>query len=75
MIKVYSTPTCPWCQRVKEFLKENRVEFENVDVSADQDAAMEMIEKSNQMSVPVIDFNGVVIIGFNEEALTRAIKM
>ena len=48
-IKVYSTPTCPWCTRAKQFLKEKGVSFENVDVSSDVSAAREMVQKSGQM--------------------------
>jgi len=73
-IKVYSTPTCPWCERVKEFLKERKVEFEDIDVSMNREAAMEMIEKSGQMGVPVIDINGRIIIGFNQAAIEEALS-
>ena len=68
-VKVYSTPTCPWCVKVKEFLKEKNVEFENIDVSENEDAAKEMMEKSGQMGVPQIEINGKVIVGFDKEAI------
>ena len=74
VIKVYSTPTCPWCKKVKEYLKEKGVEFEDVDVSADQDAAKEMIEKSRQMSVPVVEIEGEIIVGFDKERLEAALR-
>ena len=51
-VKVYSTPTCPYCHMVKDFLKEKGVEFEDIDVASDQAAAKEMIGKSGQMGVP-----------------------
>ena len=54
-VKVYSTPACPWCVRAKDFLKEHKVEFEDIDVSKDHDAAHKMIEKSGQRGVPVIE--------------------
>ncbi|MCL5730395.1 MAG: glutathione S-transferase N-terminal domain-containing protein [Candidatus Pacearchaeota archaeon] len=73
-IKVYSTPTCPWCTRTKEFLKKNHVQFEDIDVSRDVNAAREMVAKSGQMGVPVIDANGKIIIGFNEAELKEAIN-
>jgi len=69
MITVYSTPTCPWCFRTKEFLKQNNITFKDVDVSRDRAGAMEMIEKSGQMGVPVIDINGEIIIGFDKERI------
>lgn len=72
---VYSTPTCPWCIRVKQFLKDNNVAFENYDVSADQAKAEEMIQKSGQMGVPVIEIEGQVIIGFDKEKITKALNL
>jgi len=65
-VKVYSTPTCPYCTQVKEFLKEKSIEFEEIDVAADPKAAQEMIDKSGQMGVPVVDIDGEMIIGFNK---------
>lgn len=73
-IKVYSSPTCPYCHKAKDFLKEKNVEFEDIDVSANQKAAHEMIEKSGQMGVPVIDINGKIIIGFDQQAMEEALK-
>jgi glutaredoxin-like YruB-family protein len=72
-IKVYSTPTCPWCHRVKDFLKEKKIEFEDIDVSEDQEAAKEMFEKSDQMGVPVLDIDGEIIIGFDIDAINKAL--
>ena len=63
-IIVYSTETCPYCVMVKEFLKDKNVKFENVDVGQDKAKADEMVEKSGQMGVPVIDIDGKIIIGF-----------
>ena len=73
-IKVYTTPTCPWCHKVKEFLKEKKVEFEEVDVAADQEAAKKMVEKSGQMGVPQIEINGKMIVGFDQAALEEELK-
>lgn len=72
-VKVYSTPTCPWCVKAKQFLKGKGVEFEDIDVSQDHKASQEMLEKSGQMGVPVIDFNGNIIIGFDQAKLEEAI--
>ena len=74
-VKVYSTKTCPWCAKVKEFLKENKVSFTTIDVTSDQKAAKEMVEKSGQMGVPVTDVNGTIIVGFNEAKLKDALKL
>jgi len=73
-VKVYSTPTCPWCKKAKEHLKEKNINFEDVDVSSNEEAAKEMMEKSGQMGVPVLDINGEIIIGFNKEAIDKALN-
>ncbi len=72
---VYSTPTCPYCHAAKEFLKENKIDYKDVDVSKDQTAAQEMIEKSGQMGVPVIDINGTIIVGYDKDAIKKALKL
>lgn len=73
-IIIYSTPTCPYCVYAKNFFKEKGVSFEDVDVSIDRTRAMEMVEKSGQMGVPVIDIGGKIIVGFQpavfEELIT-----
>lgn len=70
---VYSTPNCPWCIRVKQFLKENNILFLDWDVSVDQVAADEMIKKSGQMGVPVLDIDGQIIVGFDKEKIKSAL--
>lgn len=70
-VKVYSTPTCPYCRLAKNFLKEKGVDFEDVDVSADRKAAEEMIQKSGQMGVPQIEINEKIIVGFDKGAIER----
>jgi len=72
-VKVYSTKTCPWCHKAKEFLKEKKIEFQDIDVGADHKAAQEMVQKSGQMGVPVIDINGEIIVGFDKEAIEKAL--
>lgn len=74
MIKIYSTATCPYCEMAKEFLKNSNVKFEEVDVSENQSAQDEMVEKSGQMGVPVIDIDGKIIIGFDRTAVEEALK-
>jgi glutaredoxin-like YruB-family protein len=73
-VKVYSTPTCPYCWMVKEFLKSKGVEFEDIDVSSDRNAAREMISKTGMTAVPQIEINGKMIIGFDREALENELK-
>lgn len=72
-IKVYSTPTCPWCTRAKQFLNENNIAYESYDVSSDQQAAEEMINKSGQMGVPVIDIDGEIIVGFDQDRIKQVL--
>lgn len=66
-IKVYSTKGCPICHQLKEFLKSNNLEFQDIDVQADHAKAHEMVEKSGQMGVPVTEVDGQVIVGFDKE--------
>ena len=74
-VKIYSTKTCPWCRKTKEFLAENKIPFEEVDVGADRKAAEEMVKKSGQMGVPVIEIDGTVIVGYDKPALKKALKI
>jgi len=74
-VTVYSTPTCKYCVVAKDFLKENGVEFEEVNVSEDADKKKEMIEKSGQLGVPVITIDDKVIVGFSKDELTRALDL
>lgn len=75
IVKIYSTPTCPYCKMTKEFLKQNNIEFENKDVSADRAAAEEMVKISGQMGVPVLDIDGTIIAGFDKEAIKKALHI
>jgi len=73
MIKVYTTNTCPWCVKVKNYLKSENIEFEELNVQDDMTAREEMIKKSNQMGVPVLDINNTIIIGFDKPAILKAL--
>lgn len=72
---VYSTQTCPFCTMVEDFLKQNKVEFQHIDVSTDQAGLKDMTQKSGQTGVPVIDIDGKIIIGFNEQAIKQALNL
>ncbi len=74
-VTVYSTNSCPWCVKAKDFLKQNNVEFKEVNVAQDAKGLEEMEEKSGQRGVPVIDANGTVIVGFDRDALKAALKI
>jgi glutaredoxin-like YruB-family protein len=71
MVKIFSTPTCPYCLTLKEFLKGHNIEFEDIDVSKDEKAAEEMIEKSGQMGVPVIDIDDQIVVGFDKAKISE----
>jgi len=73
-VTVYSTPTCPWCTRVKDYLNYKEIRFKDVNVAEDRNGAMEMIQKSGQRGVPVIDINGNIVVGFNQPELDRLIS-
>jgi len=70
---VYSTPTCPFCIRTKQFLKDSNIQFEDIDVSSDTEKAQVMIKKSGQMGVPVLDIDGTIIIGFDKEKIKETL--
>ena len=72
-VKVYSTPTCPYCNMAKDFFKEKNIEFWEYNVSKDIEARNEMLEISGQMGVPVIIIDEEVIVGFNKEAIKKAL--
>jgi glutaredoxin 3 len=74
-VKVYSTATCPFCIRAKQFLKENAVSFEDIDVSVNHEAAQEMIKISGQMGVPVLDIEGDIIVGFDKDRIKKALEI
>lgn len=79
-VSIYSTPTCPYCKMAKEFLTQHNIAFENIDVSADEKRADEMVAKSGQRGVPVIvitkdDGQEEVIIGFDKARLKSVLGL
>lgn len=68
-VTVYSTSTCPWCDRAKDYLRSKNIDFKELDVANDPQAMGEMIRLSNQMGVPVITVDEEVIVGFNRQRL------
>ncbi len=75
MVIIYSTPTCPYCEMAKAFFGKNQVEYVDCNVATDEKAREEMIKKSHQMGVPVIDIDGEIIVGFNRPEIERALKL
>ena len=72
-VKIYSTPTCGYCNKAKDYFRANRIAFTEYNVASDQQKADEMVRKSGQMGVPVIDVNGKIIVGFNQPEIDRAL--
>ena len=70
---IYSTPTCVYCKMVKEFFKESKIDYTEKDVSVDDKAREEMVDKSHQMGVPVIDIEGEIFVGFDKDILSNAL--
>lgn len=68
-VKVYSTPSCPYCRMAKEYLKTKGIDYQDLDVSSDRDALREMLELTGQMGVPVIVIDDEVIIGFDKDKI------
>ncbi len=73
-VVIYSTPTCTYCVAAKEFFNSNGVEYTELDVASDLAARADMVAKSGQMGVPVIDIEGTIVVGFDEERLKQAIQ-
>jgi len=74
-IKVYGTKTCPYCVTLKTYLDEKNIEHEYIDVGENQEAGKEMVEKSGQMGVPVVDIDGEIIIGFDKSKIDELLEI
>ena len=74
MIKIYTTPTCVFCEMAREFFKEKGIAYKEYDVSKDEKAQKEMLEKSHQSAVPVFDIDGKILINFNRAQLEEIIE-
>ena len=74
-VTIYTTLSCAYCKMTKEFFKEHNVEYDEKDVSTDAAARDEMIAKSNQMGVPVIDVDGQLTVGFDKGRLSQLLSI
>lgn len=72
---LYSTAFCPWCHKTKEFFSAHKVKYKDIDVGSNIKAAQEMIKKSGQQGVPVIDVDGEIIVGYDENALKKTLEI
>ena len=70
-VVIYSTPTCPYCKRAKDYLSRKGIRYTDIDVAQDKEKAKEMTQKSGQMSVPVIIIDNEIVVGFNQVLLDK----
>ena len=75
IVKIYSTPVCPYCHTLKEFLKERGVPFEYIDISQDEKARDEMVKKTGKMEVPVVEIGEEIIQGFDREKICKLLNI
>ena len=68
-VLIYSTTTWPWCTKVKSYLDSKNIAYTDYNVSSDSEKAMEMIQKSGQQGVPVLDIDGKIVVGFDQKKI------
>ena len=74
-IQIYTTPTCAYCKMAKEYFKSKNLEYKEYDVASDAKKRMEMVEKTHQMGVPVIDIDGKIVIGFDKSKIDQLLNL
>lgn len=74
MVTIYSTTVCPYCKMAKDYLEQKGVAFRDINVQEDDQAAADMIRKSGQMGVPVIEIGNTIIVGFDRTAIDEALE-
>jgi len=74
-VRVYSAPSCPYCVSLKLFLQENNIEFEEINVIENEKIVQEIINKTNQMGVPVIEIGDQIVIGFDKEKISKLLNL
>ncbi|MBU0456569.1 MAG: glutaredoxin domain-containing protein [Nanoarchaeota archaeon] len=73
-IKIYTTPTCLWCEKAKEWFKKKKLKFTELDITEETTYRTEIIEKTGQLSIPVIEIEGNIIVGFDEKEIEEVIE-
>lgn len=71
---IYSTPSCTYCKMAKEYFQKNNITYTEFDVASDPDKRKEMVEKSGQLGVPVIDIDNQIVVGFDEDTIASLLK-
>ena len=75
MVKLYTTPACPYCYTLKEFLKQHQVAFEEIDISQDEKTRDEIIKKSGAIGAPILEIDGEIVVGFDKEKIVKLLKI
>jgi len=71
---IYTTPSCPYCKMAKEYFSQKKIKYQEINVASDKKAAQDMIKKSGQMGVPVIEINGKIIVGYDRHEIERVLS-
>jgi glutaredoxin-like YruB-family protein len=74
-VKIYTSPTCPYCHMAKTYMEKNNIAYEEIDVSKNEKAALEIIKKSGHIGVPIIEIDGSYISGFDEEEIKKKLYL
>lgn len=74
-VRLFSTPACPYCFTLGEFLKEKNIKFEEVDVSKDKKAMEEMIKKSGRLEAPIVEIDNEIVVGFDKEKIEKLLNI
>lgn len=74
-VLVFTTPTCPWCQRAKAYLRERKVPFKEIDVARDRKAADDLVRRTGRIGVPVIEIDGRPVVGFDQAQIDRLLGL
>jgi glutaredoxin-like YruB-family protein len=74
-VLVFTTPSCPWCVRAKQYLRQQNVKFREVDVSRDAAAARDLVRRTGQMGVPVVEIDGRPIVGFDKQQIDHLLGL
>ncbi len=74
-VLVFTTPTCPWCSRAKQYLRQQKVPYREVDVSRDAAAARDLVRRTGQMGVPVVEIDGRPVVGFDQRTIDRLLGL
>ncbi|MDP3762648.1 MAG: glutaredoxin domain-containing protein [bacterium] len=70
-VKIYTTPSCVYCRMTKQFFEKNNIKYQEFNVASDTQAREEMVQKSGQLGVPVTLVDGEIVVGFDQERLSK----